>query len=116
MQSARHGKGEQQEKVREKHEEVARARVTIRDLQQGEDRWVNAYPNPANLPKLLKAIGEERRFRERPVGPLGRHVKLLKPEWSSILESSSGSTLNGFAVTSKSDHTLLQDLMKRMNW
>ncbi|GKZ52057.1 structural maintenance of chromosomes protein 6, partial [Aspergillus brasiliensis] len=39
------------------------------------------------MPTLLKAIEQERSFSSRPVGPLGHHVRLLKPEWSSILEN-----------------------------
>ena len=43
-----------------------------------------------NMPNLLKAINHETRFRQKPVGPLGLHVKLLKSEWSSIVESTFG--------------------------
>jgi chromosome segregation ATPase len=116
LHTARRRKAEQEEKVKEKHEQVARARTTIRELEQGQRNWVDSYPNPANLPKLLRAIEEERRFRETPVGPMGRHVKLLKPEWSSILESSFGASLNAFVVTSKADQTILSELMRKMNW
>ncbi|KAI9773446.1 MAG: Structural maintenance of chromosomes protein 6 [Geoglossum simile] len=68
-----------------------------------------------NMPKLLQAIRNEQRFRERPVGPIGNHIKLLKPVWSSILERSFGATLTSFIVTSKSDQDTLAYLMKREN-
>lgn len=64
-------------------------------------------------PYLLKALEHERGFQDRPIGPLGKHVKLLKPEWSSILEKSFGSVLNSFIVTSKRDEILLSTVMRR---
>lgn len=68
------------------------------------------------MPMLLRAIQQETSFGRRPVGPVGNHVRLLKPEWSSILETSFGSTLGSFMVTSKRDQSLLSNIMKRVNW
>jgi chromosome segregation ATPase len=66
-----------------------------------------------NMPHLLNAIQHETNFQHRPIGPLGKHVKLLKPEWSSILEKSFGSTMNAFLVSNKRDEKLLSDIMRR---
>lgn len=66
-----------------------------------------------NMPSLLKAVQQESNFQHRPIGPLGKHVKLLKPEWSSILEKSFGSTMNAFLVSNKRDEKLLSDIMRR---
>lgn len=105
------------QKLQEKQEEVKRAKDNISELQQGGQRnWINSYPTPANLDRLLRAMGAEQRFRERPVGPIGRHVKILQPEWGSILERSFGSSLHAFVVTSKADQALLSDLMRKFNW
>ncbi|EXJ73278.1 uncharacterized protein A1O5_03038 [Cladophialophora psammophila CBS 110553] len=65
------------------------------------------------MQELLRALHQERGFQEAPVGPLGKHVKLLKPEWSSILEKSFGGALSGFIVTCKRDENLLSNLMRR---
>ncbi|OAL27818.1 hypothetical protein AYO20_09671 [Fonsecaea nubica] len=62
---------------------------------------------------LLRALQQERGFQDAPVGPLGKHVRLLKPEWSSILERSFGNALSGFIVTSKRDENLLSGIMRR---
>ena len=67
------------------------------------------------MPALLKAIQQDKRFHSRPIGPLGKHIKLLHPEWSSILEKSFGASLNGFLVTSKSDQDVLADIQRRHN-
>ncbi|EXJ89788.1 hypothetical protein A1O3_02855 [Capronia epimyces CBS 606.96] len=66
-----------------------------------------------NMPSLLKALQQERGFHDRPIGPLGKHVKLLRPEWSSILEKSFGTGLNAFIVFGKSDEILLSNIMRR---
>ncbi|KAI1608713.1 myosin ATPase [Exophiala viscosa] len=66
-----------------------------------------------NMPALLKALQRETGFQQTPIGPLGKHVRLLKPEWSTILEKYFGSALNSFIVTSKRDETLLTSIMKR---
>ena len=68
------------------------------------------------MPLLLRAIRDDDRFREKPVGPVGNHIRLLKPEWSSILEKALGGTLSSFIVTSMPDQSLLSDVMKRVNW
>ncbi|OGM39759.1 DNA repair protein Rad18 [Aspergillus bombycis] len=67
------------------------------------------------MPSLLRAVQQEQGFTERPVGPIGRHVTLLKPEWSSILENSFGTTLNSFIVTSKRDMDILSRIMHNVN-
>ena len=59
------------------------------------------------MPTLLRAIQQEQSFESRPVGPIGHHVTLLQPKWSSILESSFGGTLGSFIVTSKGDMNIL---------
>jgi chromosome segregation ATPase len=66
------------------------------------------------MPTLLKNIREDRGFREQPVGPIGRHIKLLNPVWSAMLESTIGMTLNGFIVTSKADQMRLSGIMQRL--
>ena len=80
----------------------------LRDQRHGQ---MNSF-NP-KMPALLQAIKREARFAEPPVGPLGMHIRLLKPEWSSILENYFGGTLSSFIVTSTSDRKTLQDLMRR---
>ena len=102
-------------RLQEKRVEETVSRVKIRDLEQGQRQWIDAYQNAPALGKLLRAIANESNFRETPVGPMGRYVELLKPEWGSILEKSFGASLNAFVVTSKDDHTLLSDMMRRHN-
>ncbi|KAL9129739.1 MAG: hypothetical protein Q9217_001897 [Psora testacea] len=80
------------------------------------DRGQQQSAYPPSMPRLLKAIQQDDGFREKPVGPIGRHVRLSKPEWWSILEKSLGSSLDSFIVTSKEDQTRLSVLMQNVNW
>jgi chromosome segregation ATPase len=110
---------EQHEADRETEEAragVTRIMNTIRALQGGQSNWIEAYPNHRKLNELLNAIKSERRFREPPVGPLGRHVKLVKSQWGRILEKQFGQALNGFVVTSRQDQNTLSVLMNRIGW
>lgn len=65
-----------------------------------------------NMSALIRAINNETRWRTKPVGPMGLHVRLLKPEWSSIIEKTFGGALEGFVVTGKEDQNMLSKIMK----
>ena len=69
-----------------------------------------------SLPQLLTAIANEQRFAQKPIGPVGKHVRLLKPEWSSIIEKSFGGSLESFIVTSKQDMDILLELRRRFGY
>jgi chromosome segregation ATPase len=104
------------QRVQKARDEERATQRTIQGLQDGQRGWIEGYPQPQNLQKLLRAIETDGRFHEQPVGPMGRHVKLLRSEWGFILEKQFGANLNAFVVTSRADQTILSDLMKRCNW
>lgn len=68
----------------------------------------------ASMPALLRAVQNEGSFAQRPIGPVGKFVRLLKPEWSSIVEKSFGQTLSSFIVTSKMDMSTLNRIMNQV--
>ncbi|KAL8856923.1 MAG: hypothetical protein Q9178_006512 [Gyalolechia marmorata] len=94
-----------------KREEVRKCEERLEKLIRDKGKQEGAYH--ASLPQLLRAIREDGGFQQKPVGPIGYHVRLKKPSWSSILEKSFGAMLNTFIVTSKSDQTRLSQLMGR---
>jgi chromosome segregation ATPase len=116
LETAQNEQKEADRKVDNARNNVASIRASITKMQSGQSNWDDGYPNPRGLSQLLNAINSERRFREKPVGPLGRHVKLQKPKWGRILEKQFGQTLNGFVVTSKQDQSILSGLMNRIGW
>ncbi|KAL8721353.1 MAG: hypothetical protein Q9225_001965 [Loekoesia sp. 1 TL-2023] len=94
-----------------KRQEMQACEERLNRLVKDKGKQEGAYP--ANLPRLLRAVQEDEGFQQMPVGPIGYHVRLLKPSWSSILEKSFGAALNTFIVTSKRDQTRLSELMAR---
>ena len=94
--------------------EVNKAEDRLAGLRQRGDQQMSAF-NSA-LPSLLKAIERDNRYHRKPVGPIGLHVRLKKPEWSSIMEKTLGGNLNAFVVTSKHDQNILSETMRRVHW
>ncbi|KAF1920540.1 hypothetical protein BDU57DRAFT_465075 [Ampelomyces quisqualis] len=105
-----------EQRVQRAKDEESTVLRSIRNLQGGKGDWMEGFPQPQNLAKLLRAIETDGHFREKPVGPMGRYVKLLRPEWAFILEKQFGLSLNAFVVTSRADQTTLSNLMRRCNW
>ncbi|KAL1623977.1 Structural maintenance of chromosomes protein 6 [Neofusicoccum ribis] len=101
--------------IEQKRVDVRQQENQIREITQNQGKEMAGFDQ--NLPALLRAIDENgTRFRNKPVGPMGRHVRLLKPEWSNILEKQAGVQLNAFVVTSKHDESILRELMRRTNY
>ncbi|KAK0713828.1 P-loop containing nucleoside triphosphate hydrolase protein [Lasiosphaeria miniovina] len=53
-------------------------------------------------------------YDPQPIGPLGAHIQLVNPQWSSILEKTLGQNLSAFLVTSKRDQKTLFGFMNRL--
>ncbi|KAK0724778.1 hypothetical protein B0H67DRAFT_483111 [Lasiosphaeris hirsuta] len=97
--------------TQQKRKEIDSVETAIRELEQKSGSPFDGYE--AGMSNLVRAIDNERRFENKPIGPLGAHIQLLKPEWGSILEQTMGNNLNGFIVTSKRDQKLLFELIDR---
>jgi len=97
-----------------KKNDIAQAENRLRSLTRENGQRHTGFPD--KMPALLRAIQQERSFTSQPVGPIGDHITLLKPKWSSILENSFGATLSSFIVSCKRDMNILSSLMARVNW
>lgn len=95
-----------------KRREAEACHNQIQSLTRDADRVMAGFD--PKMPRLLAMIQEDANFREKPVGPVGLHIKLLKPVWATILEKSIGTLLNGFIVTSKVDQQRLSGLMRQL--
>ncbi|KAK3391583.1 P-loop containing nucleoside triphosphate hydrolase protein [Sordaria brevicollis] len=96
-----------------KQNEITAAEQQLRSSERDQGSIYAGYD--ARLPELLAMIERETRFQNKPVGPLGAHIQLLKPQWSSILEKQLGASLSGFIVQSIAEQKLLQSMMNRLN-
>ena len=90
---------------------VDEKKAVIEGLERGSHDWMRAYPS--TLRDLLRLIDREKGFKAKPVGPIGHHIQLLEPKWSSILETAFGNRLYGFAVSHAEDKSLLLNLMRQ---
>ena len=97
-----------------KRSEVNENEGRLSSLLRNKGEQQQAYP--PNMTRLLSAIRQDDTFQQRPIGPLGHHVRLLKPMWSSVLEKSFGGALEAFIVTSKDDQAKLSAMMQRLGW
>ncbi|KAL8663280.1 MAG: hypothetical protein Q9202_004029 [Teloschistes flavicans] len=98
--------------IPDKRQEIQVCEERLKRLIGDKGKQEGAYH--VNLPRLQRAIRDDDGFHPKPVGPIGYHVRLLQPSWSSILEKSLGAALNSFIVTSKGDQARLSSLMSRM--
>ncbi|GKT48411.1 structural maintenance of chromosomes protein 6 [Colletotrichum spaethianum] len=96
-----------------KRAEISSAEGRLRNLEQNRGSIWAAYDK--KIPLLLQAIEKDNGFQEKPVGPIGAHVQLTRPEWSPILETIFGATLDGFLVSNKTDQQRLARLMQQVN-
>lgn len=98
----------------ERRAALLQAQSLLQGLQRDQGQFQKAY-HP-KVETLLRAIQNEARFKAKPVGPVGYHVRLLKPEWQSIIERTLGNVAEAFIVTNKSDQALLSELIKKCGW
>ncbi|KAG5989423.1 hypothetical protein E4U52_005566 [Claviceps spartinae] len=103
-------KGQQQIKDR-KRKDIAQAEAGVRELRKSTGSAYDGFDR--DISQLAKAIASDTGFDSKPLGPLGVHIRLLKPEWSGILEKTLGEALNAFVVTSKKDQSRLSGFIRR---
>jgi chromosome segregation ATPase len=102
-----------EEELRQKGIEVADSQKRLDALNNDRgNHMAGFHPNMANL---LRRIQSDRSFMEKPVGPIGSHIRLLEPKWSMLVETFLGNTLNGFIVTSKRDQARLSKILQEFS-
>lgn len=94
-------------------QEVSKVQKRLDDMNRDEDNVYGSYPR--GFDQLVREINRETRWRQKPVGPMGIHVRNTKPEWSSVIERTFGGVLNAFCVTCKDDQNFLNNIAKRLN-
>ena len=100
--------------IQKQKKEIDQAETLLKSLSRDRGQTLSGFSE--KMPQLLAAIAREKSFNQRPVGPVGNHVRLKKPEWSAVIEQSLNNTLNSFIVTSKKDMNILMQIMQRVNW
>ncbi len=96
-----------------KRKEITACENQLQNLTRDVGQVMAAFDK--SIPKLLNMIENDTGFREKPIGPVGLHIKLLKPIWSSVLDKSIGQLLGGFIVTSKADQVRLSGMIRKLH-
>ena len=99
--------------IQKQSSELERQSGMIARLQR--DAGNKFAPFRQNMMHLVKAVDSETRWRKKPVGPMGLHVKLNDQKWSSQIETTFGGVLDSFVCTNKEDQVTLSKIMKRVN-
>lgn len=85
-------------------------RLRALDSDRGDD-WAGYDPKVRTLCAMIQ---RDWTGGQKPVGPLGRHITLLKPRWSNMIEAVLGQHLSGFIVTSKAEQARLSSMMQKI--
>ena len=86
-------------------------RNKIEELLGQKSNRLRAYGS--KVPEVLEAIERETRWKRKPVGPLGRFVKLKYQEYRDTMEILLGKFLNAFLVEHYEDRRLLMSILER---
>lgn len=97
----------QAQQMRKAHEELKGRQLA---LQRSSGDPLAVYGD--NISKLVRMIGTERGWAQKPYGPIGTYVALKEPDFKHVLESIFGQHLNSFIVTNHRDKELLMKMMR----
>lgn len=99
------------EKINAAHGAGQKIKDQLNQISRAKGNSLFAYGN--NVVNFLRAIEQERSWRDKPIGPIGTHVKLKDQRYAALLESYFSQTLNAFIVTNEQDRMLLTKLHRQ---
>ncbi|TIA56811.1 DNA repair protein [Aureobasidium pullulans] len=99
--------------LQSKKKAVSDAQDMLERLRSDQGQQARAFAPPIH--NVLRQIRNERGFSKEPIGPMGMYVRLLQPEWGSIIESTCGGQLDAFVVATHHDKVLLSRILRQQN-
>lgn len=119
------------EDLEEKNRETVDKLHAVRDKMSGADAAAQGIKDQINtlnrakgnslfafgqrMPEFIRALEQERSWRDKPVGPVGIFMKLKQPRYSAVLEAFFAHHLNAFVVTNEQDRALLFRIHRQFN-
>ena len=70
-------------------------------------------PFGSNMQRVLTEIDNKQWYGEKPVGPLGRYVKLRDLKWANLMRIQLGRIMCAFAITHAKDRDQLYGILNR---
>ncbi|TFK52189.1 P-loop containing nucleoside triphosphate hydrolase protein [Heliocybe sulcata] len=90
--------------------EVHKAQEALSRARSEEDNSLGAYGR--DMKRVLQEIKGAKWYGNKPVGPLGVHVKVKEPEkWAEVLRTQLGGSMSSFAVTDARDRPQLKRIL-----
>lgn len=89
--------------------EIDDAEGQLRMIQEREKSQL--APFGFNMEQVLADINHARWQGERPVGPIGRYVKLRDNKWARLMRSTLGRSMSAFAITNARDREQLSKIL-----
>lgn len=94
---------------------IDRDRESIAAVSKGNrDIYAGFHPRMSKLVQEIEDAARNGLFETKPLGPLGKHLKLKDANWSSVLEGLLNNSLDGFIVFSENDRVRLLNIVKRI--
>ena len=92
--------------------DITGAEEQLRHIAQREKSKL--APFGQNMEQVLAEIEHMRWVGDRPVGPLGRFVKVRDPNrWANVMRVMLGNLMSSFAVTTGADRKTLDQILKK---
>ncbi|KAJ2801456.1 Structural maintenance of chromosomes protein 6, partial [Coemansia furcata] len=90
---------------------VTRTRTGLEEMMRSTSNRLNAFGQ--GVIEALDMIDRAKWKDSKPIGPIGRFVKLRNPKWARIIETTLDKSLNSFLVESYADRTALDAIFRR---
>ncbi|KAJ2411882.1 Structural maintenance of chromosomes protein 6, partial [Coemansia sp. RSA 2530] len=97
--------------VEKSRELVTRTRASLEEMMRSTSNSLNAFGQ--GIVEALDMIDRAKWHNTKPIGPIGRFVKLRDPKWARIIETTLDKSLNSFLVESHADRTTLDAIFRR---
>jgi chromosome segregation ATPase len=99
-------------KIHNARQAEGEAQNRLNSVRRAKDQPIFAFGPLAQRVKDI--VNQERRWKEKPIGPIGQLIKLNEPMYAAVLESYFGPTLNGWIVTNDHDLRLMNSIKAQL--
>lgn len=92
-------------------EKISHLHSFLQRCRDAERNRITAFGGP-EMPRAMAAIDRETHWRDKPIGPLGMHMRLTDLTWAPLVESVLADPLNAFVVTNHDDRARLSRILR----
>ncbi|OLL22172.1 Structural maintenance of chromosomes protein 6 [Neolecta irregularis DAH-3] len=101
--------------INEKSSKIKNEQDLIASISKGQKDQLARFGGLAMV-ELIRDINASRNFKSKPIGPWGSHMKILKKEWTGVIETVIGGNVNAFLVRDFRERDILQKMLSSKTW